>query len=100
MAVDRCYPTFAIELENTPQAAISTKACENLGEGCVARSDSASGALVVQGTLKSESLSSLFYRLRGKCGVESGGMGRGGGRAELGRGVGCSRGNTKWHILT
>lgn len=45
MAVVRCYPTFATEQESAPQAAISTKACENLGEGCVARSDFARGHL-------------------------------------------------------
>lgn len=98
MAAVRCYPTFAIEQEGAPQAAISTKACENLGEGCVARSDFARGHLwfKVHLSLKAFHGYSTGEEVSGRWSL--GGMGLG--RAELGQGVGCSRCNTKWHILT
>lgn len=48
LSVTRSDTTSATELENAPQATISTKPRANLGEGCVA-AQTLPGALVVQG---------------------------------------------------
>lgn len=77
MAVVRCYPTFAIEQESAPQTAISTKACENLGEGCVARSDFARGHLWFKVHLSLKAFHGYSKGERGEWRVEPGGYGAG-----------------------
>lgn len=63
---------FCHRTRKHPTSHSVTKACANLGGGCIAHSDSArGGALVVRGTLKSESTSLLYIRVRGRYGVGS-----------------------------
>jgi hypothetical protein len=70
MAVDSCFPAFATEQENTPQAIVSLKPVQTLvGAALLTQILPGGGALVVRGTLKSESTSLLYIRVRGRYGV-------------------------------